>query len=130
MEEQPLVENQCWDEVEQPIGLQSKEPIYCPMCKAREPSIKVEMVMRRSRIHMVADMRIANPVDGNRPYAMDMAYKCPRCDYYCMFGVPTSIEHAQNILKLRDSKVDFILPEDAWKENDKIKKRLAKWGYW
>lgn len=125
-----LVENQCWDFVDEPIGIRSKEPIYCPVCKAREPSIKVEMKMRRSRIHMVADIRMANPTDGNRPYAMDIAYKCPRCDYYIMFGVPTHIEHAQKILELRGSKTDFVLPELAWQQDNAIKRRLAKWGYW
>ncbi len=133
-----LVKNECWVEVDEPVGIVSKEPIYCPMCKAREPSIKVEMRMRRSRIHTVADVRIANLEKGardedpaaNRPYAMDIAYKCPRCDFYTVFGVPTTITHAQKIIELRGNKVDYVLPEEIWLEDDAVARRLERWGYW
>lgn len=132
IEEKPsdLTENQMWTKTDDIVGLRPVEPIYCPICHAKEPSVKVEMTMRRSRIHMVADIRIANPSDGNRPYAFDIAYKCPRCDFYCVFGVPTDIQYAHKILELRGSKVDYVLPELAWEEDERIKTRMAKWGYW
>jgi hypothetical protein len=124
------VENPCWEQISEPVGIRSRDPIYCPICKAREPSIKVEMKMRRSRIHTVADIRIMNPTDGNRPYAMDVAYKCPRCDYYCVFGVPVDIKHAHKILELRQGKVDFVLPEEVWHQDAQITKKFERWGYW
>lgn len=124
-----LVENECWEKTDDIVGLRSREAIYCPMCKAREPSIKSEMVMRRSRIHTVADLRIANPTDGNRPYAADIAYKCPRCDFYCVFGVPIDIKYALKVLEMRGSKVDYVLPEEVWQEDDRVSRRLAQWGY-
>lgn len=129
-EPEELVENEVWEKTNDIVGLKPKEPIFCPMCKAREPSIKSEMTMRRSRIHTVADVRIANPTNENRPYAMDIAYKCPRCDYYCIFGVPIDIQYAHKILEKRGSKVDYVLPESVWEEDDRVKTRLAKWGYW
>lgn len=135
------IENLMWEKTNDKIGLRESQPIYCPMCTARAlvqgtPTDKVtRMVMRRSRIHNVADVRIFNqetkPSEPQkRPYAMDIAFKCPVCDYYCIFGIPIDIDYAQKVIEMRGGTVDFVLPEETWGKNSEVEKKLERWGYW
>jgi len=61
---------------------------------------------------------------------MDMAFKCPVCDFYCVFGVPMDMEYAQKIQQLRGGTPEYVLPKDDWDEDERIKSKLEKVGYW
>jgi len=113
-------------------ALEPARKMYCPICANAEPALKVELVMRRSRIHTVADVRVAGREKGvlTRPYACDIAFKCPHCDFYCIFGVPLDMAYAQKCIEMREGSIDFVLPEETWNEEGQVKERLAKLGYW
>lgn len=117
-----------WEKTDDKVGIKPTQPKYCPICT--QSGIKVEMVLRRSRVHRVADVRALKGVEEHRPYAFDVAMKCPVCDFYCVFGVPTDIEYAQKVIQLRDNNIDFVLPTEDWDEDGRVKEKLAKWGYW
>lgn len=117
-----------WEKTNDKVGIRPKQPKYCPICALS--GMKVEMALRRSRLHRVADVRVEIGIEKHRPYAFDVAMKCPACDFYCVFGVPTDIEYAQKVIQERDNSVDHVLPLEDWEEDGRVKKRLAKWGYW
>jgi len=121
-----------WEKTDDKYGLRPKEPLYCPLCACRKPPIESQLVMRRSYIHSVPDIRVTFAEKGStvRPYAADMAFKCPRCDFFIVCGVPLEMEYAQKVIALRDGKENFILPVDEWDENAEIKSRLKALGYW
>ena len=127
-------ELQMWEKTNDKVGIRPTQDIYCPICAHRDPPIKSKMVMRRSRIHTVADVRITrrnnDPNSNVRPYACDVAFKCPVCDYYCIFGVPLPMEYAQKVIEMRGGSIDFVLPEDVWEQDDRIVKKMEGWGYW
>jgi len=116
-----------WYKTDDEKGLLPVKPILCPMCLAYGE--KSEMVMRRSRIHRVADVRIHLKDETHRPYAFDLAFKCPACDFYCIFGVPTDITYAQKIYEMRKGE-EFVLPEEYWANDERVKEKLKRWGYW
>lgn len=129
------MENQAqsvWKLTHDERALEPDRIIYCPICDHADPPIKSKMVMRRSRIHTVADVRIAGLEDGlqTRPYACDIAFKCPVCDFYCVFGVPLDIDYAQEIISKRKGSIDFVLPQEIWNEDLQVKSRLERFGYW
>ena len=126
--EQETKVEELWEKTEDKVGIRPTKTRYCPICTAS--GMKVEMVLRRSRLHRVADVRIMIGLEQHRPYAFDVAMKCPVCDFYCVFGVPTDMEYAQKVIKLRDNSIDYVLPLDEWKEDGRVKEKLAKWGYW
>ena len=121
-----------WEKTNDEIGLRNTEAIYCPICANCRPPHESIMVMRRSRIHPVPDVRVTRHKDGVivRPYAFDMAFKCPTCDYFCIFGVPVDGEYAQQIIEKRGNNTDFVLPTLAWEEEQRVKEKLEKLGYW
>lgn len=130
-EEQTILEEDItgkWYKTHDEKALRPLRPILCPICHAwGEDS---EMVMRRSRLHRVADVRIhVKSGEIHRPYAFDMAFKCPACDFYIIFGVPVDIKYAQKIYSLRNHE-DYVLPEDYWAEDERVKEKLKRWGYW
>ena len=116
-----------WYKTDDEQGLLPVKPILCPMCLAYGE--KSEMVLRRSRLHRVADVRIHLNDATHRPYAFDLAFKCPACDFYCVFGVPIDIVYAQKIYEIRKGE-EFILPEEYWVGDERVKEKLARWGYW
>ena len=121
-----------WEKTNDEIGLRNTEPIYCPMCANRRPAIESILVMRRSRLHPVPDVRMTRNQEGEivRPYAFDIVYKCPTCDFFCVFGVPTDNAYAQQIIEKRGNNTDFVLPTLAWEEQEQIRDKLKKLGYW
>lgn len=121
-----------WKPTNDEKALEPTRVHYCPICANADPPTKSKLVMRRSRIHTVADVRIAGRDKGitTRPYACDLAFKCPVCDYYCVFGVPLDMEYAQERIRERDGSIDYVLPDDTWNENGEVKSRLEKLGYW
>jgi len=123
---------QMWEKTNDKVGLREAQPIFCPICANRESPIKSKMVMRRSRIHVVGDVRLQMEEKGEevRPYAVDLAFKCPICDFYCVFGVPIEIDYAQHVIQMREGQYDFVLPDETWNEEEEVKKRLKALGYW
>jgi len=135
-ESTPLTQPASWIETHDRMGLKPAEPVLCPICSIRNlakgKSTFPSMQLRRSRIHTVPDVREERLKDGTivRPYAMDMAFKCPVCDFYCVFGVPMDMEYAQKIQQLRGGTPEYVLPKDDWDEDERIKSKLEKVGYW
>lgn len=124
-----ILTNPLWQKTDDEVGLVPTFPMTCPFCLNARGK-KSEMVLRRSNIHRVADMRIRFGIEEHRPYAFDNAYKCPDCGFYCVFGIATDMEYAQKILKKRGNKSEYILPETIWLEDERVKQRLKKLGYW
>lgn len=132
------METNHWEKTNDIVGLKESKPIYCPICLARALADNTplsetpKLVMRRSRIHQVADVRLAayRKEQDIRPYAFDLAYKCPECDFYCIFGIPTEIDYAQGIIKIREGKPEYVLPEETWLGQQVVSNRLSRWGYW
>lgn len=122
-------ETPLWQKTYDELGLKPTFKIYCATCDLAR-SVKVEMVMRRSRIHNVADMRVHYGTHTYRPYAFDIAYKCPDCGRYIVFGVAVPTEYALKIKELRGGESDFLLPEEIWSENEQVAKQLAALGYY
>lgn len=116
-----------WERTNDPQGIRPTFPILCAICSGRDH--RSEMVLRRSRIHQVADMRIRRGVDTYRPYAFDMAYKCPECGWYTVFGIAVPTDFAQETIRLREGSTDFFLPEEVWEDDERVQKQLAACGY-
>lgn len=125
-------ENQAWERTNDEVGLRPAIDIICPICANREKPIKSKMTIRRSRVHTVPDVRMQKNEKGEtvRPYAFDIACKCPICDFYCIFGVPSEADYVQEVLQKRQGKMDFVLPEDEWNKDELIKEKLKQLGYW
>ena len=102
------------------IGLTPKFNITCPFCKT-------EMVLRYSRLHVSPELKEENT-------HIDMAYKCPICDYFTVFGIPVPPQYWLHILELRRKlKIGLIYaPIETWTKSDQeiIKERLQALGYW
>lgn len=111
-----------WRRIEGPQGLEPTFEIKCVFCGEK-------MILRRSRLHQVADVRIRKGVEEYRPYAFDMAYKCPRCAWYTVFGVAVPTDYAQEVTQRREGQVDFVLPEEIWEEDERVKRQLSRYGY-
>ena len=61
-------------------------------------------------------------------FAMDIAYKCPKCDWFVIFGVVIPEDKAKHLKKKMQNKQ--YIPEDIWLHSEKVKERLESWGYW
>jgi hypothetical protein len=127
--EKELLKNPLWQKTDDAVGLIPTFPLVCPFCLNARGK-ESHMVLRRSNIHRVADVRIKFGINEHRPYAFDNAYKCPDCGYYCVFGIATDMEYALETIKRRDNKAEYILPEELWDQDERIKERLSQLGYW
>lgn len=117
-----------WERTNDALGIRPKFPVFCQICLAAHDK-RVLMVLRRSRIHRVADIRMIKGIEEHRPYAADMAFKCPECGWYTVFGVAMDPTHAQLVIAMREGKHDFVLPEEIWADDDRVREQLEKWGY-
>ncbi len=60
----------------------------------------------------------------------DMAYKCPKCSFWTVFGVPMKKEDAMRVkLEERNGNATFV-PIEEWWGDPVIKKQLKDLGYW
>ena len=93
-----------------------KFPLLCPFCSE-------EMILHDFSCYKQA----------NNFYHVDIHMKCPKCNFWCVFGVPISEEEFE---KLRKSKyhrkiLRWEIAEIYGKEIlEKIGKKLEKLGYW
>ena len=60
----------------------------------------------------------------------DMAWKCPICSYWCLFGVPMKKDDAVRIRKEKRNECSTWVPVEDWWEDPIIKDRLRNLGYW
>jgi len=144
-EKDTLYENPVWEKTFDKIGILPKEPLVCPICFARNLFKAIQegkdlkevkaprLFIRRSRLHPVPDIRMTRRDDGHRPYAFDTVCKCPQCDFYCVFGVPTDLKYALDTIKARGDSHDFYIPDEMWEESgevdDEVRKKLRAYGY-
>ena len=61
-------------------------------------------------------------------YAIDINYKCPKCDWFVTFGVSLSPELAEKLKKEMNNQQ--YIPQEEWLQTEKVKERLESWGYW
>ena len=90
---------------------------HCPFCKT-------EMMFHHSMVsHSLYDKK-----EGIGIYARDESFKCPRCYFFCTFGVPISKETYEKYLKAHGGQFEYSKPEKLdW--NKDMKKRLVALGY-
>jgi hypothetical protein len=141
-----LSTNPCWTKTNDKMGITPSEPITCPFCFNRNLQKAISegrdirtvtaprMFLRRSRLQHVADMRaVMGNTSVKKPYAFDQIMKCPDCDFFAVFGVPTDLEYAVKVMELRGDDLDFYVPVENWMNSseidDEVKKRLEALGY-
>ena len=117
-----------WEKTDDAMGIRPTWEIICTVCSVHRGA-HVPMVLRRSRIHQVSDMRIHFGTQVYRPFAFDQAYKCPDCGHYIVFGVAVDTAYALKIKEKRGGKADFLLPEEIWDEDERVKEQLEALGY-
>lgn len=117
-----------WEKTDNVIGVKPTFDVICSVCFASR-GIRTNMVMRRSRIHTVTDIRMHYGIKEFRPYAFDVAYKCPDCGWYMVFGVAVDATYALHIRELRGGKSDYVLPLEYWDDDERVAKQLEALGY-
>jgi len=126
-------------------GHEPTSPLWCPICKMRGHD--KEMVLRWSKIQPHEDIAMElffrRPDNERSKYLLsifdevempswvnDMAWKCPTCDYWCVFGVPMKKEDAERIRKEERNGCTTFVPIEEWWQDAIIKDRLRNLGYW
>jgi len=71
---------------------------------------------------------VLRPVYSNDVFAQDICYKCPKCDFIVVFGVPLPLGYANEIRKRRDGQTHYV-PYDIWNDDEEIKKQIESLGY-
>ena len=115
------------------------EPLICPFCKT-------ELVLRWSKVipHPDIMMEIMRMADGGEDYKElfevwksmpsmfsyvdDQRWKCPRCHYTVLFGIPISIDDSKELRDERHGNTSHV-PVKRWLEDEFIKSRLKALGY-
>jgi len=100
------------------VGIRNKKPVRCVFDNT-------EMTLRYSMLHH-------SPELGHKNLHIDLAFKCPKCDWFTVFGVPVPKKHFLHIWNLRRREgVGYIhAPTEEWLKRKEIQKRLKALGYW
>lgn len=121
-------------------GHEPSEPIKCPIC-GHNMRLRWSKVQSHNDIAM--ELFFRRPDEQKSKYLLsifdevempswvnDMAWKCPECDFWCLFGVPMKKDDATRIrLEERNGEAMFV-PVEEWWEDPIIKDRLQSLGYW
>ena len=112
--------NKNWKLTYDVLGIINTKPIRCIFCGT-------EMVIRHSRLHTSPELNHQNP-------HIDLAFKCPNCDWFTVFGIPVPKDYWLHILQLRKKMGIGLIyaPVESWTKSDQeiIKERLQALGYW
>jgi len=126
-------------------GHKPDTPILCPICNVRGDS--QEMRLRWSKIQSHEDIAMElffrRPDSERSKYLLsifdevempswveDMAWKCPKCDYWTVFGVPMKKEDAKRIRMEEGGGEATYVPIEEWWGDPIIKDKLKALGYW
>lgn len=60
----------------------------------------------------------------------DMAWKCPSCSFWTVFGVPLKADDAKRIIHEERNGSNLYIPIEEWWGDAVIKDRLKNLGYW
>ena len=91
------------------LRVKSRGPLVCPICG------------EELKPHHIGNV---HPVLNG--LAVDIHFKCPRCRFFCTFGIPVDEELGRRLMNFQGKFFEW------WEEenNEEIKSRLQRLGYW
>ena len=123
-------------------GYQPSEPIQCPICKTHlmlrwsrinsHEDIAMELFRKgKSKDDAHADLLLEIFDSMEMPsWVEDMAWKCPSCSFWTVFGVPIKAAEAKRIMSGERNGSSVFVPIEQWWGDEIIKNRLKDLGYW
>ena len=91
------------------------KPFYCPLCGGN-------LLLHDFRAYYQTTYDF---------YHVDVHLKCPHCGFFLTFGIPITEEEYKRLVKSKyHGRVLKWELREIYNENEEIKERLEKWGYW
>ena len=115
-----------WEKSDDKVGIKPLFTVRCRFCYSWV-WWKPWTWFRHTRM-FVRWSNVLLPVYSGDVFAQDICYKCSKCDYVAIFGVPLPLGYSQEILNRRDNQKHYV-PYDAWLDDEQVRKQLETFGY-